>query len=226
MSVFIERIGVLGLFLILMSVFGLYLSIKNTVYLHLAGKEFRCWMREVQEKKRIPKALTLNARNPLVNVVHSVLQFHGAHSHDVRAEVAYLFHRNFEKVNRDVTYLRLVSVVAPLAGLLGTVLGMVKVFRVLAETANPEPSMMAAGIWQALVTTIMGLCVAVPCLFFFYHLTLKIKGFRIESVEYSYQILNLQQSLVAEGAAERGENVNTRSYPSVSAVEANRSSLF
>lgn len=223
MPVIMERIGVLGLFLILMSVFGLYLSIKNTVYLHLVGKRFRTWMRQLQETKKIPRDLSWNARNPLVNVVLCVLKFHGAHSHDVRAEVAYLFHRNFEKVNRDVTYLRLVSVVAPLAGLLGTVLGMVKVFRVLAETANPEPSMMAAGIWQALLTTIMGLCVAVPCLFFFYHLTLKIKGFRIESVEYSYQVLSLQQSVVADAATTAGEKVDNPVYPPAA---ANRGAFF
>ncbi len=223
MPVIMERIGVLGLFLILMSVFGLYLSIKNTVYLHLVGKRFRSWMRQLQETKKIPRDLSWNARNPLVNVVLCVLKFHGAHSHDVRAEVAYLFHRNFEKVNRDVTYLRLVSVVAPLAGLLGTVLGMVKVFRVLAETANPEPSMMAAGIWQALLTTIMGLCVAVPCLFFFYHLTLKIKGFRIESVEYSYQVLSLQQSVVADAATTAGEKVDNPVYPPAA---ANRGAFF
>jgi len=199
MQMLLEKIGIMGIFLILLSVFGLYLSIKNSLLLHLVGKEFRGLMRKMDGAAGKLKAHSWNTNNPLINVVHNIIQAHGAHSQDLRAEVAYLFHRNFEKVNRDVTYLRLVSVVSPLLGLLGTVLGMVKVFQVLAETTNPEPALLAAGIWQALITTIMGLCVAVPCLFFYYHLSLKMKGFRIEAVEYSYQILNLH----GQGAGEK-----------------------
>jgi biopolymer transport protein ExbB len=193
MQMFLQKIGIMGIFLLFLSVFGLYLSFKNSLFLHFVGKEFRGLMRKMDGAVGKLKAHSWNINNPLINVVQNIIQSHGAHSQDLRAEVAYLFHRNFEKVNRDITYLRLVSVVSPLLGLLGTVLGMVKVFQALAKTTNPEPALLAAGIWQALITTIMGLCVAVPCLFFYYHLSLKMKGFRIEAVEYSYQILNLHQ---------------------------------
>jgi biopolymer transport protein ExbB len=130
-----------------------------------------------------------NLANPLINIMHNIRHAHAAHSEDLRAEVAYLFHRNFEKVHRHVTYVRLISVSAPLLGLLGTVLGMVRVFHVLAEQSAPEPALLAGGIWEALLTTIMGLCVAVPCLFFYYDLTLKLKGFRIEAIEFGYQTI-------------------------------------
>lgn len=49
--------------------------------------------------------------------------------------------------------------------------------------------MLAAGIWTALVTTVMGLVVAIPALMAYYYLTLRIKELRIEAVEYSYRSL-------------------------------------
>ena len=81
--------------------------------------------------------------------------------------------------------------VSPLLGLLGTILGMVTVFRTIAENSAPNAAQLAAGIWEALITTIMGLCVAIPMLMFYYYLMLKFKGFHIEAVEHSYRALEL-----------------------------------
>jgi biopolymer transport protein ExbB len=51
---------------------------------------------------------------------------------------------------------------APLLGLLGTVLGMVEIFRLLPESAASPMITLAGGIWKALLTTVAGLCAAVP----------------------------------------------------------------
>jgi len=51
------------------------------------------------------------------------------HSKDLRAEVAYLFHRHFQHVSGSLSALRLISVISPLLGLMGTVLRMVKVLK-------------------------------------------------------------------------------------------------
>jgi biopolymer transport protein ExbB len=186
---FFGKTGPLGIVLAGLSVYGLYVSIKTRVFLFLTGREFRRFMERLHGKGRMADGSGWNLANPLINIVHNIRHAHAAHSEDLRAEVAYLFHRNFEKVQRHVTYVRLISVTAPLLGLLGTVLGMVKVFHVLAKQASPEPGLLAGGIWEALLTTVMGLCVAVPCLFFYYDLTLKLKGFRIEAIEFGYQTI-------------------------------------
>lgn len=61
--------------------------------------------------------------------------------------------------------LHLAAIVSPLLGLLGTVLGMVVAFRDMAETAGPiTPAVLADGLWQALLTTIVGLVIALPSL--------------------------------------------------------------
>ncbi len=187
---FWNKLGPAGVALLLLSVYGLYLGLKNTFFLFNAGRSFNRDMRNFENGELEIEDIYGRSRNPLTDIVCRIAADHGSHSQDIRAEVAYLFHRNFAKVNRDVTCLRLVAVVSPLLGLLGTVLGIVDVFRVLAQTAAPESRLLAAGLWEALLTTIIGLSVAVPALFFYYGLHLKLRGFQIEAVEYSYRVSN------------------------------------
>ncbi len=66
---------------------------------------------------------------------------------------------------RRIEYLNLIATVSPMLGLLGTVVGMVKTFAALAASTGPvNPVELSAGIFQALVTTMMGLAVAIPTL--------------------------------------------------------------
>ena len=120
---------------------------------------------------------------------------HGSHSDDIRAEVAYLFHRNFKRVSNGLVWLKLISVISPLLGLLGTVFGMVEVFKTLSFTEVPSTELLAAGIWQALITTVMGLCIAIPVLMVYYGLMLKFRGFHIEAVEHSYRALEIMNRI-------------------------------
>lgn len=68
------------------------------------------------------------------------------------------------RLERFVGVLGTVASVAPLLGLLGTVTGMIAVFQRVAETGVGSPLDMAAGIWEALVTTAFGLSVGIPAL--------------------------------------------------------------
>jgi len=66
---------------------------------------------------------------------------------------------------RKVEYLNMIGNIAPMIGLLGTVVGMVIAFQQMAETAGyGRPADLAEGIYLALITTIQGLLVAIPCL--------------------------------------------------------------
>ncbi len=65
---------------------------------------------------------------------------------------------------RKIEYLSVISAIAPMLGLMGTVWGMIVAFGEFTQKANPQPADFAPGISTALVTTLMGLCVAVPAL--------------------------------------------------------------
>lgn len=59
--------------------------------------------------------------------------------------------------------LELIATIAPLIGLLGTVLGMIAAFQALQESGNQaDPTVLAGGIWEALLTTAAGMAVAIP----------------------------------------------------------------
>ena len=72
--------------------------------------------------------------------------------------------RETPRINAYIPLLRIIAAVAPLMGLLGTVTGMIVTFQAITLFGAGDPRLMAGGISQALVTTVLGLCVAVPML--------------------------------------------------------------
>ncbi|MGD9264660.1 MAG: MotA/TolQ/ExbB proton channel family protein [Lysobacterales bacterium] len=73
--------------------------------------------------------------------------------------------RETPKFNSMLPLLKIISVVAPLLGLLGTVTGMIVTFQAITLYGAGDPKLMAGGISTALVTTVLGLCVAIPTVF-------------------------------------------------------------
>ncbi|WP_303236685.1 MotA/TolQ/ExbB proton channel family protein [uncultured Bilophila sp.] len=72
-----------------------------------------------------------------------------------------------ERLEARLPLLSLLARLAPLMGLLGTIIGMINTFSRIAESASGvDMTMLAGGIWQALLTTATGLCIAIPALFF------------------------------------------------------------
>ena len=63
-----------------------------------------------------------------------------------------------------VSWIKFVAAVAPLLGLLGTVIGMIETFQAITLFGTGDPKQMAGGISQALITTMLGLMVAAPLL--------------------------------------------------------------
>jgi biopolymer transport protein ExbB len=70
--------------------------------------------------------------------------------------------KEMPRLTKGLLFIKVISVVAPLMGLLGTVTGMIKTFQVITLYGAGDPKMMAGGISQALMTTVLGLVVAIP----------------------------------------------------------------
>lgn len=81
----------------------------------------------------------------------------------VREEVERVANAWLESLRRYLRGLELVATLSPLLGLLGTVLGMIEAFRRLEEAGQRvDPAILSGGIWEALLTTALGLAVAIP----------------------------------------------------------------
>ncbi len=93
--------------------------------------------------------------------------------------------------------LEMAASIGPLLGLLGTVIGMVVAFAKLAEAgARVDPSMLAGGIWQALITTVGGLIVAVPAMGSYYLFDSFIERVRATMRDVTIQILALEDVFI------------------------------
>ncbi|WP_075186225.1 MotA/TolQ/ExbB proton channel family protein [Teredinibacter haidensis] len=82
---------------------------------------------------------------------------------DIKLECLRLARAAIHQLYNYLRPLEVISTLAPLMGLLGTVLGMIEAFQAMeAAGANINPSVLSGGIWQALLTTAAGLAVAIP----------------------------------------------------------------
>ena len=85
------------------------------------------------------------------------------------------------RLQRWTSSLASVAGIAPLLGFLGTVMGMIKAFRQIQSLqGNVNPSVLAGGIWEALITTAGGLVVGIAAFFFYNHLLTKVRSVRID----------------------------------------------
>ena len=92
-------------------------------------------------------------------------------------EVYFYLNEKFKKIQFLMPSLEIISQVSPLIGLLGTVVGMIDSFNELELGGSlVDPSILAGGIWTALLTTAMGLLVAIPALVSHYFFEKKINN--------------------------------------------------
>ncbi|MBK1832571.1 MotA/TolQ/ExbB proton channel family protein [Roseibacillus ishigakijimensis] len=89
-----------------------------------------------------------------------------------------------------INYIALVAQAAPMLGLLGTVIGMVSAFGVLAETGQAEPSQLAGQISVALLTTMWGLITAIPALLAYFFFKNKLNGLVADAHHAGEEMLN------------------------------------
>ena len=97
-------------------------------------------------------------------------------------------------LEKNVGILSTIANLTPLLGLLGTVSGMIKTFKVISLQGGGNPSLLAGGIAEALITTAAGLCVAIPTLVCYRILRDKAASLIFEMEEYSIHIIELMEN--------------------------------
>lgn len=153
---------------------------------------------ELSVRKQLRQPEQPSKLNPLGRVMLAGEAGRTTDETELRVDEALL--RETPILERGLTLLKLVTAVAPLLGLLGTVTGMIGTFQSITLFGTGDPKLMAGGISQALMTTVLGLCVAIPLLFC--HSLLAARCRR--------QLLLLQQKGLALLAAQREEVKDTK----------------
>ncbi len=151
----IEQGGLVGYVIIFIGFIGVLISIERLIVLVLTG-------RKVQKQLKSKKA----GDNPLGRIMHVYEQNPdvGTETLDLKLDEAIL--KEMPRIQRGLGALALLAAVSPLLGLLGTVTGIIETFQSITLYGTGDPRVMSGGISQALVTTVMGLLVAIPLLLF------------------------------------------------------------
>lgn len=120
-------------------------------------------------------------QNPIGTVIASMLDVFSHRPDRVEAEAARTGSLALQDLEKNVGGLSFIAQVAPLLGLLGTVVGMVELFMGLgsSDMGQVDASMLSSGIWTALLTTAAGLLVAVPALAAYTYLNSRTDAFRL-----------------------------------------------
>jgi len=148
----IEQGGIVGYCIIALGIIGLLIAIWR--WIGLSG-----------DSRRVAAQLkrdTASTDNPLGRVLAAYESNVQADTETIELKLSEAALKEMPGLTKGLLFIKVVAAVAPLMGLLGTVTGMIKTFQVITLYGAGDPKMMAGGISQALMTTVMGLVVAIP----------------------------------------------------------------
>jgi len=160
--------GLVGWCIVILSVIGLALFIGNLFEMRrdkLAPPDVIEEIEALFEAGEYQEAIELCEAEPsyFTNVVAAGLPKLNASFSAMEKAIEDMNEEEAIKCHQKLSWLSLIANIAPMAGLLGTVMGMIQSFNVIAATkGQADPSMLSAGISAALITTLFGLVVAIP----------------------------------------------------------------
>jgi biopolymer transport protein ExbB len=148
----IEQGGIVGYCIIALGIIGLIIAVVRWVALTTDSRKVSAQL----------KRDTASSDNPLGRVLAAYESNKGKDTETIELKLSEAALKEMPGLTKGLLFIKVVSAVAPLMGLLGTVTGMIKTFQVITLYGAGDPKMMAGGISQALMTTVLGLVVAIP----------------------------------------------------------------
>ena len=187
--------GFIGWIIILLSVTTMALAIEHIVSLRrdkLIPPELLQEIEDLFEEEAYEEVMETCAAEPsyLTNVIGAALPRLDSGYDAMMNAVQSVSEEESIKLQQKISWLQLISAIAPMLGLLGTVTGMIRAFsKIAALEGAPKPKDLAMGIYQALVTTCEGLIVAIPALALYFY-------FRNKVVRISMEITGVAEELL------------------------------
>ena len=148
----VDQGGIVGYCIISLGLIGLLIALWRFAVLTMASRKVTAQL----------KAASANQNNPLGRVLAAYEANQNADTETIELKLSEAALKEMPGLTQGLLFIKIISVVAPLMGLLGTVTGMIKTFQVITLYGAGDPKLMAGGISQALVTTVLGLVVAIP----------------------------------------------------------------
>jgi biopolymer transport protein ExbB len=161
--------GVIGYVILVLGALAILLCILRAIFLTRARSAVPKILSAVSplvESRQVPDAISAakqygGSAARVITATLRNLDRDKTHLEDIVSEA--ILHES-TRLNRFGSFITMIAAVAPLLGLLGTVTGMIQTFDIITEFGTSDPKLLSGGIATALVTTELGLIVAIPCL--------------------------------------------------------------
>ena len=171
--------GTVGYIILGVGLIALLIALERFVSLMIMGSKIRRQLKDTVARDDNPLGRVMKVKDQYPDVAYDTLEL----------KLSEAIIREMPKITRNLTLIKIISVVAPLLGLLGTVTGMINTFQAITLFGTGDPKLMAGGISQALVTTVLGLVVAIPTVFLYTLLNTRSKNMLLILQEQSAGII-------------------------------------
>ncbi|MDZ7272409.1 MAG: MotA/TolQ/ExbB proton channel family protein [candidate division KSB1 bacterium] len=189
--------GVLMIPIVLCSIIAVAILIERLVALRkirVKSSTFVLQIKYLLLRKDVEGALALCKKTPgpIAGITKAGLEKIDRPRQEIKEAIESAGRREIYFLEKYLGVLGTIAAVAPLLGFLGTVTGMIRAFmQVQVHGGNVDASVLAGGIWEALITTAAGLSVGIPALIFYNWLQGKVERFVFEMSETSTELMDL-----------------------------------
>lgn len=179
------------------SVLGVIILVERLLTLRHAKTDtdqFMTVMRSILQNRDISRALTLcdKTTGPIATIMQAGLRNHKRSRNEMTEAITDAGKIEIFYLEKYLDVMGTIAAVAPLIGFLGTVTGMIKAFmRIEGLGGNVNASVLAGGIWEALITTAAGLCVGIPTLIAYNYLRARVEHIVFEMESSSSELVAL-----------------------------------
>ncbi len=189
-----ERAGIMMYPLALTSIFALAFIIERAIALRkrkILIPEIISVVDNFSSEKDIDLARHIcnKYEGPLSNVVRTGLDHYHLQHSEIKEVLEDRGRQEIRTLERGLVVLETIAAIAPLMGLLGTVLGMVEVFSVIKDQGIGQTAALSGGISEALLTTVVGLFIGIPTLVAYNYFTSKSESLILDIEKYSNELV-------------------------------------
>jgi len=186
--------------IVLCSILALAIIIERLYHLYKAKIDTKDFMNNVEitiKRNRIAEAIKIcdKTPGPISRIVKAGILKHDRSRQEIREAIEDAGHQEVPRLEKHLSLLATIAHISPLLGLLGTVTGMVRAFQIIQEKSasfNPvSPGDLAGGIWEALLTTVAGLIVAIPTVVAYNYLVSRVDEFVLEVEHSATEVMNI-----------------------------------
>lgn len=186
--------------ILLCSILAFAIVVERLVQLRREQIDTRAFMEQISKslkRNKVMEALEHCERTggPIAGILRAGILKHDRPRNEIKDAIEDASIHEVPRLEKNLPLLATIAHISPLMGLLGTVTGMVAAFQVIeskASTVNPvNPGDLAGGIWEALLTTVFGLAVAIPAYVAYNYLVSRVDGFVLDMERSATDLLNI-----------------------------------